>query len=64
MHAFGWDYVDNCSVRNENLVIKCYSGAADELYAKDNGFKYILLDTGETIEKGNPNTTADNRDVC
>ena len=54
MHAFGWDYVDDYDVRNENLVIKCYSGTAAEQYAKDNGFKCILLDTGEVIEKGEP----------
>ena len=64
IHAFGWDYVNDHSVRNENLVIKCYSGTAGEQYAKDNGFKCILLDTGETIDKGEPNAAADNRDVC
>ncbi len=64
MHAFGWDYVDDYDVRNENLVIKCYSGTAAEQYAKDNGFKCILLDTGETIEKGEPTAAADDRYVC
>lgn len=54
MHAFGWDYVNDYDVRNENLVIKCYSGTAAEQYARDNGFKCILLDTGEVIEKGEP----------
>ena len=54
MHAFGWDYVDDYDVRNENLVIKGYSGTAAEQYARDNGFKCILLDTGEVIEKANP----------
>ena len=64
MHAFGWDYVDDYDVRNENLVIKCYSGTAAEQYAKDNGFKCILLDTGETIEKGEPTAAADDRYTC
>ena len=64
MHAFGWDYVDDYDVRNENLVIKCYSGTAAEQYARDNGFKCILLDTGETIEKGEPTAAADDRYVC
>ena len=64
MHAFGWDYVDDYDVRNENLVIKCYSGTAAEQYAKDNGFKCILLDTGEIIEKGEPTVAADDRFVC
>lgn len=64
MQAFGWDYVDDYDVRNENLVIKCYSGTAAEQYARDNGFKCILLDTGETIEKGEPTAAADDRYVC
>lgn len=64
MHAFGWDYVNDYDVRNDNLVIKCYSGTAAEQYAKDNGFKCILLDTGETIEKGEPAAAADYRYVC
>lgn len=64
MHAFGWDYVDDYDVRNENLVIKCYSGTAAEQYARDNGFKCILLDTGETIEKGEPTAAADDRYTC
>lgn len=64
LHAFGWDYVNDYDVRNENLVIKCYSGTAAEQYAKDNGFKCILLDTGETIEKGEPTAAADDRYVC
>lgn len=51
-------------MRNENLVIKCYSGTAAEQYARDNGFKCILLDTGETIEKGEPTAAADDRYVC
>ena len=64
MHAFGWDYVDDYDVRNENLVIKCYSGTAAEQYARDNGFKCILIDTGEVIEKGEPTAAADDRYVC
>lgn len=64
MHAFGWDYVNDYDVRNENLVIKCYSGTAAEQYARDNGFKCILLDTGEIIEKGEPTAAADDRYVC
>ena len=64
MHAFGWDYVNDYDVRNENLVIKCCSGTAAEQYAKDNGFKCILLDTGEVIEKGEPTAAADDRFVC
>ena len=64
MHAFGWDYVNDYDVRNENLVIKCYSGTAAEQYAKDNGFKCILLDTGEIIEKCEPTAAADDRYVC
>ena len=64
MHAFGWDYVNDYDVRNENLVIKCYSGTAAEQYARDNGFKCILLDTGETIEKGEPTAAADDRYTC
>lgn len=64
MQAFGWDYVDDYDVRNENLVIKCYSGTAAEQYARDNGFKCVLLDTGETIEKGEPTAAADDRYVC
>ena len=64
MHAFGWDYVNDYDVRNENLVIKCYSGTAAEQYAKDNGFKCILIDTGEVIEKGEPTAAADDRYVC
>ena len=64
MHAFGWDYVNDYDVRNENLVIKAYSGSAGEQYARDNGFKCILLDTGETIEKGEPTAAADDRYVC
>ena len=64
MHAFGWDYVDDYDVRNENLVIKCYSGTAAEQYARDNGFKCILLDTGEVIEKGEPTAAADDRFTC
>lgn len=64
LHAFGWDYVNDYDVRNENLVIKCYSGTAAEQYAKDNGFKCILLDTGEIIEKGEPTAAADDRYVC
>ena len=64
MHAFGWDYVNDYDVRNENLVIKCYSGTAAEQYARDNGFKCILLDTGETIEKGEPTAAADDRFTC
>lgn len=64
MHAFGWDYVDEYDVRNENLVIKCYSGTAAEQYARDNGFKCILLDTGEVIEKGEPTAAADDRFTC
>ena len=64
MHAFGWDYVNDYDVRNEDLVIKCYSGTAAEQYAKDNGFKCVLLDTGETIEKGEPNAAADGRFTC
>lgn len=64
MHAFGWDYVNDYDVRNEDLVIKCYSGTAAEQYAKDNGFKCILLDTGETIEKGEPTAAADDRFTC
>lgn len=64
MHAFGWDYVNDYDVRNENLVIKCYSGTAAEQYARDNGFKCILLDTGEIIEKGESTAAADDRYVC
>ncbi len=64
MHAFGWDYVNNYDVRNEALVIKCYSGTAAEQYARDNGFKCILLDTGEVIEKGEPTAAADDRYTC
>lgn len=64
LHAFGWDYVNDYDVRNENLVVKCYSGTAAEQYAKDNGFKCILLDTGETIDKGEPTAAADDRYVC
>ena len=64
MHAFGWDYVNDYDVRNENLVIRCYSGTAAEQYARDNGFKCILLDTGETIEKGEPTAAADDRYTC
>ena len=64
MQAFGWDYVNDSNVRNENLVIKCYSGTAAEQYAKDNGFKCILIDTGGTIEKGEPTAAADSRSVC
>lgn len=64
MHAFGWDYVDDYDVRNENLVIKCYSGTAAEQYARDNGFRCVLLDTGEVIEKGEPTAAADDRYVC
>ena len=64
LHAFGWDYVNEYDVRNENFVIKCYSGTAAEQYAKDNGFKCILLDTGETIEKGEPTAAADGRFTC
>lgn len=64
MHAFGWDYVNDYDVRNENLVIKAYSGSAGEQYARDNGFKCILLDTGEVIEKGEPTAAADGRYVC
>lgn len=64
MHAFGWDYVNDYDVRNENLVIKAYSGSAGEQYAKDNGFKCILIDTGEVIEKGEPTAAADSRYVC
>ncbi len=64
MHAFGWDYVNDYDVRNENLVIKCYSGTAAEQYARDNGFECILLDTGETIGKGEPTAAADDRYTC
>ncbi len=64
MQAFGWDYVNGYDVRNENLVIKCYSGTAAEQYAKDNGFTCILLDTGESIEKGEPTAAADSRHTC
>lgn len=64
LHAFGWDYVNGKDVRNESLVIKCYSGTAAEQYARDNGFKCILLDTGEVIEKGEPTAAADGRYVC
>ncbi len=64
MHAFGWDYVNDYDVRNENLVIKCYSGTAGEQYARDNGFKCILIDTGEVIEKGEPTAAADGRFTC
>lgn len=64
MHAFGWDYVNDYDVRNENLVIKAYSGSAGEQYARDNGFKCILIDTGEVIEKGEPTAAADSRYVC
>ena len=64
MHAFGWDYVNDYDVRNENLVIKCYSGTAAEQYARDNGFKCILLDTGEEIDKGEPTAAADDRYTC
>lgn len=64
MHAFGWDYVNDYDVRNENLVIKCYSGTAAEQYARDNGFKCILLDTGEVIEKGEPTAATDDRYTC
>lgn len=64
MHAFSWDYVNDYDVRNENLVIKCYSGTAAEQYARDNGFKCILLDTGEVIDKGEPTAAADDRYTC
>ncbi len=64
LHAFGWDYVNDYDVRNENLVIKCYSGTAAEQYARDNGFKCILIDTGEVIEKGDPTAAADGRFTC
>ena len=64
LHAFGWDYVDDYDVRNENLVIKAYSGTAAEQYARDNGFKCILIDTGEVIEKGDPTAAADGRFTC
>ena len=64
MHAFGWDYVNDYDVRNENLVIKCYSGTAAEQYARDNGFKCVLIDTGEIIEKGEPTAAADDRYTC
>lgn len=64
LHAFGWDYVDDYDVRNENLVIKCYSGTAAEQYARDNGFKCILLDTGEEISAGEPTAAADGRFTC
>lgn len=64
MHAFGWDYANDYDVRNENLVIKAYSGSAGEQYARDNGFKCILLDTGEVIEKGEPTAAADDRFTC
>lgn len=64
MHAFGWDYVDDYDVRNEDFVIKCYSGTAAEQYARDNGFMCILLDTGNVIEKGEPTAAADDRFTC
>ena len=64
MHAFGWDYVNDYDVRNENLVIKCYSGTAAEQYARDNGFKCVLLDTGEVIGAGEPTAAADDRYTC
>ena len=64
MHAFGWDYVNDYDVRNENLIIKCYSGTAAERYARDNGFKCVLLDTGEIIERGEPTAAADDRYTC
>lgn len=64
MHAFGWDYVDDYDVRNENLVIKCYGGTAAEQYARDNGFECVLLDTGEVIGNGEPTAAADDRYVC
>lgn len=64
LHAFGWDYVNDYDVRNEDLVIKCYSGTAAEQYARDNGFECHLLDTGEVIPKGNPTAAADGRATC
>ena len=64
LQAFGWDYVNDYDVRNENLVINCCSGTAGEQYAKDNGFKYNLLDTGETVDKGEPTAAADSRHTC
>ena len=39
-------------------------GRYAEQYARDNGFKCILLDTGEVIEKGEPTAAADGRYVC
>ncbi len=64
MQAFGWDYVNDYDVRNENLVIKCYSGTAAEQYARDNGFRCVLLDTGETVDGGEPTAAADSRFTC
>lgn len=64
LQAFGWDYVNNNDVRNENFVIKCYSKTAAEKYAKDNGFKCVLLDTGKTVEGGEPTSMADSRNTC
>ena len=64
MHAFGWDYVNDYDVRNENLTIKCYSGTAAEQYARYNGFKCVLIDSGEVIEGGEPSTAADGRHTC
>lgn len=62
LEAFGWDYVNDSEVRNENLVIRTYSGSDGERYAVENGFKCVLIDTGVTIEKGEPKV--DTRNVC
>ena len=64
LHAFGWDYVDDYDVRNENLLIRAYSGSAGEKYARENGFRCILLDTGEEIPAGEPSAAADGRFTC
>jgi len=51
-HAFGYDY-ENYYYNDEHIVnetkysdftIYCYEGTEGERYAKDNGFKYVLLE--------------------
>ncbi len=64
LQAFGWDYADGSDVRNENFVIRAYSGSAAEQYAKDNGFRCILIDTGSEISAGKPTAAADSRQPC
>ena len=46
--GFVYDTKGDAYAKNTSFVISCYSGSAAEKYAKAHGFKYWLIDKGES----------------